>query len=85
MTELGPRHTQYFCTQFCNKKITRHFYKKTLFCLQNIVVTFYSLFKLGFNKHNCLNSQKKKIEVLYWIKMSFHLFIAISFYLFISI
>jgi len=22
---LGPRHTQYFCTQYCNKKIKRHF------------------------------------------------------------
>jgi len=79
-TQLGPIHTQYFCTQYCNKKI-----KKTPFC-QNIVVTFKKIFKLGFNKHNCpkiniFNSHgEKKILVekyffflfisLLWAKMS---------------
>jgi len=27
---------------------------KRYFYLQNIVVTFLNIFKLGFNKHNCL-------------------------------
>jgi len=69
-----------------NIEIKRHF-DKNIFFLQNIVVTFLNFFKLGFNKHNCpkidiFNSHKK---IFFGWKMSFHLFIAISFYLFISI
>jgi len=37
---LGPRHTQYFCTQYCDKKI---------FFLQNIVVAIQNLFKLHYD------------------------------------
>jgi len=47
-----------------NIAIKRHFDKK-IFFLQNIVVTFKNLFKLGFDKHNCpkiniFNSHREK-------------------------
>jgi len=49
-----PTSTQYFCTQsqYCDKKIKRHF-DKNIFFLKNIVVAFLYILKLGFNKHNC--------------------------------
>jgi len=59
-TFLGPRHTQYFCTQNWDKMM------KIYFFLQNIAVTFKKNFKLGFNKHNSpkiniFNSHRKKV------------------------
>ncbi len=63
-----------------NIVIKRHFEKKKF--LQNIVVTFQNIFKLVYNKQNCpkiniVNLPRKKIG---W-KMSFYLFIGISFYI----
>ncbi len=73
---------QYFCTQYWEKR-QKDILIKAYFFLQNIVVTFYNIFKLGFSKHNCpkiniFNSHKKKN--IGW-KISFYLFIAIYFYL----
>ncbi len=55
---------------------------KRQFFLQNIVMTFYNMLNLGFKTHNCpkiniSNSHRKKN--IGW-KISFYLFIAISFY-----
>jgi len=65
-----------------NIEIKRHF-DKNIFFLQNIVVTFKNIFKLGFNKYNCpkiniFNTRRKK----YWMKkiIFINLFITMSFY-----
>jgi len=68
---LGLIHTRHFRTQYCDKKIKRHFDKK-IFFLKNIVMTFQNIFKAGFNKHNCpkinisIHTGKK-----YWLKNVF--------------
>jgi len=63
----GPRQTQYFCTQYRDIKIKRHF-DKNIFFLQNIVVTNKNIFKQGFNQHNVQNNF---FPLKYWMKNVF--------------
>jgi len=71
---LGLIHTRHFCTQYCDKKIKRHFDKKIFFSSKycNDISKY-----LESSPKNIFNTHREKS--IGW-KMSFYHFIAISFY-----
>ncbi len=82
---VGPRHTQYFCTQYCDKKI---FFNQYFFHRLNwkylFLDTYVPQMSMDTRKSSLMPVLWKDFEIqlqYFDKKMSFNLFIAISFYL----
>jgi len=69
----GPRHTQYFCTQYCDKKIKRHFFIQYFFPVGIENIYFWTIMLIETWFENIL-----KCHYTIWKKK--YLFIKMSFY-----